>query len=105
MATSVYSTRLLAFAADGTPPAFTVPAGYICVVRDIDVSWGGGSMVNFAASVNAVAKFWQGQFNALSEPQVAQWRGRQVVYPGEDLVFAADGPVDGMISGYLLGNT
>ena len=98
----LYSTRFLAWAADGTPPAYTVPTGYIAVVRDIDVWSGGGAQINYQVSVNAVAKFWAGQFSILAIAQVGQWRGRQVVMPGEDLVFAADGAVDGMISGYLL---
>lgn len=59
-------------------------------------------MVNFQLAVNAVAKFWAGQFTIESLAQVAQWRGRQVLNAGEYLVFSSDGALDGLISGYLL---
>jgi hypothetical protein len=74
----------------------------VCVVRDADVWSGGGAMVNFQLAVNAVAKFWAGQFTIESLAQVAQWRGRQVLNAGEYLVFSSDGALDGLISGYLL---
>lgn len=99
---SVYSTRFLAWAADESPPAYVVPAGYVAVVRDADVWSGGGAMINYQLAVNTIAKFWAGQFTIIAEAQVAQWRGRQVLYPGEVLVFSSDGALDGMISGYLL---
>lgn len=98
----IYSTRFLAFAADGTPAPYTVPTGFVAVVRDADIWSGGGAMINFQLSINAVAKFWAGQFTVESIAQVAQWRGRVVVNEGEDLVFAADGVVDGVVGGYLL---
>src|SRR5215475_13295339 len=101
MALSIYSTRFLAWAADESPPAYTVPAGYVAIVRDADVWSGGGAMINYQLAVNGVAKFWAGQFTILSIAQVGQWRGRQVVMPGEFLVFSSDGATDGMVSGYL----
>jgi hypothetical protein len=98
----IYSTRLLAWAADSTPPPYLVPTGYVAVVRDIDVWSGGGAMINWQVAVNTIAKFAAGQFTIESIAQTAQWRGRQVLNAGEFLVFSADGVVDGMISGYLL---
>lgn len=102
MANTVYSTRFLAWAADESPPAYEVPEGFIAIVRDADVWSGGGAMINYQLSVNGIAKFWAGQFTIESIAQVGQWRGRQVVNAGEFLVFASDGALDGMISGYLL---
>lgn len=99
---NVYSTRFLAWAADESPAPYTVPSGYVAVVRDADIYSGGGSIINWQLAVNAVAKFAAGQFTVLSIAQVATWRGRQVVEPGEDLVFSSDGSTDGMVSGYLL---
>ena len=102
--TTVYSTRFLAWEADESPAPYSPPAGTIAVVRDADVWSGGGAMINYQLSINGLAKFWAGQFTIIAQAQVAQWRGRQIVYPGEFLVFASDGALDGMISGYLLGD-
>lgn len=99
---NVYSTRFLAWAASESPPAFTVPMGYVAVVRDADIYSGGGALTNWVLSVNLVAHFAAGQFTIEALAQTAQWRGRQVLNPGEFLVFAADGSTDGMVSGYLL---
>lgn len=104
MGLAVYSTRLLAWAADETPAPFEVPTGYTCVVRDADVWSGGGAMINFQLAVNTIAKFWATQFTVESIAQSAQWRGRQVLNAGEFLVASSDGPTDGMVSGYLLKN-
>lgn len=99
---NVYSTRFIAWSTSTIPPAYKVPSGYIAIVRDIDVYSGGGQIINWVASVNLVAHFAAGQFTIEALAQTAQWRGRQVLEAGEDLVFASDGPTDGLISGYLL---
>jgi len=98
----VYSTRLLAWSASSSPPPFTVPSGQVCIVRDADVYSGGGATITVHLGVNGVANFWAGQFTVESIPQVLQWRGRQVLNEGEQLVYAADGVTDGLVSGYLL---
>lgn len=100
---SVYSTRFIGFAADESPPAFTVPAGYVAVVRDVDVVSGGGSIINWQVSIVEGGKFAAGQFTVESLIQHQEWRGRVVLQPGEHLVFAADGALDGAVCGYLLG--
>lgn len=98
----VYSTRLLAWAASEFVPPFVVPSGYVCVVRDADIYSGGGAIINWVLSVNAVAKFAAGQFTIEALGQTAQWRGRQVLNAGEQLLFESDGSTDGLVSGYLL---
>lgn len=100
----IYSTRFLAWQASSLVPAYTVPAGYVAVVRDCDVYSGGGSLIDFELSVNGVAKFWAGQFTIESIPQWQGWRGRQVLFPGEELFFQSQYPTDGLCSGYLLLN-
>lgn len=85
-----------------TPPGFVVPDGYVAVVRDIDVWSGGGAIINWVVQVVEGAKFAAGQFTVESIAQTAQWRGRQVLNPGEVLEFSSDGATDGLISGYLL---
>lgn len=99
---NVYSARLLAWEADESPPPYESPTGFLTVVRCVDVWSGGGAMINFQLAINELAKFWAGQFTIEAIAQVAQWRGHQVVYPGEFLVFSSDGALDGAISGYQL---
>lgn len=98
----VYSTRFLAWEADETPGDYIVPAGYLAIVRDLDVWSGGGAMINWQLSIAGLCKFAAGQFTIESVAQTGQWRGRQVVLPGEALVFGSDGSTDGICSGYLL---
>lgn len=99
---NVYSTRFMGWAASEIPPLFEVPTNYVAIVRDIDVLSHGGAMINWVVSVNAIADFAAGQFTIEALNQTAQWRGRQVLNAGEQLVFESDGPTDGLISGYLL---
>lgn len=102
MALPIYSTRLLAWAASESPPALTIPGGFVAVVRDIDVYSAGGAIINWVAGINTICKFAAGQFTIEALAQVAQWRGRQILNAGEVLYFESDGPTDGAISGYLL---
>lgn len=85
-----------------TPPAFVVPNGYVAVVRDLDVYSGGGSIIDWQLEIAGVCKIAAGQFTVESLPQTAQWRGRQILEPGEALGFSSDGATDGAVSGYLL---
>jgi hypothetical protein len=97
-----YSTRLLAWQSTATPTPFTVPTGYVCVVRDLDIWSGGGSIINWTLAVDRVCKLAGGAFTVISEQQVATWRGRQVVPEGEIIEVLLDGATDGAVSGYLL---
>lgn len=92
----------MGWAAEEIPPLYQVPVGYVAIVRDIDVLSHGGAMINWVVSVNSVADFAAGQFTIEALNQTAQWRGRQILNAGEELVFQSDGPTDGLISGYLL---
>lgn len=98
----VYSTRFIAWSATGTPPAYTVPVGYVAVVRDLDVTSGGGSIINWQLQIAGGAKFAVGQFTVESIAQLASWRGRVVLNAGDVLAFASDGATDGVCGGYLL---
>jgi hypothetical protein len=79
-----------------------VPTGYIIVVRDADVTTGGGGITNYKLSINGIATFWWGQFTVETVGQSAQWRGRQILNAGEILDFVSDEVTDGCVSGYLL---
>lgn len=73
------------------------------IVRDADVYTAGGAIINYQLHVDSVATFWAGQFTIEALGQHAQWRGRQVLMPGDLLVFSSDGETDGLVSGYQLG--
>jgi hypothetical protein len=97
-----YSTRFVAWASESSPPPYVVAAGYVAIIRDLDVYSGGGSIITWEMGVAAVCKLAAGVFTIESQPQVMTWRGRQIVPAGEAIYFAADGATDGAISGYLL---
>jgi hypothetical protein len=100
----VYSTRLLQEHELGALTTYTVPDGFIAIVRDIDVFFttlaagavqvenpAGGIFAYFAAPVG----------NSICIP----WRGRQVLEPGDEIGVVASmdfGTADLMMSGYLL---
>jgi hypothetical protein len=98
----VYSTRFMAWSSSESPTPFEVPAGKVCVVRDADIYSGGGAIINWQLEILDGAKFAAGQFTVESLAQTAQWRGRQILFAGEFLVFGSDGATDGAVSGYLL---
>ena len=84
------------------PPAYVVPVGFVAIVRDLDVWSGGGAMIDWEMTLFGSTHIAAGQFTVESLPQTAQWRGRQVVMPGEIIAFQSTGPTDGAICGYLL---
>jgi hypothetical protein len=100
----LYSTRFIGgTVAEGTDAAFTVPAGFVAVVRDVvvtnaasspgQISWGISTTAGFIVAYN---------FTELGSGASAQWTGRQVANAGEDLfIFAGVEAIIGM-SGYLL---
>jgi hypothetical protein len=98
----VYSQRLLHGAFTASVSA-TVPAGFCWVVRDADVYWIGAAAADVAQLVvNGIAAI--ALFNGpANQPQVFPWRGRQVLNPGDQLLFTA-GTVNWqvLVSGYAL---
>jgi hypothetical protein len=81
---------------------YIVPDGYAAIVRDVDVSSAGDENTNWGLAVVGGATFAGGSFTSIGAAQYQQWRGRQVVNPGETLVAFADGSRSIMVSGYLL---
>lgn len=102
MGLQVYSTRFTAWAAEEFPDTYTVPTGFLAIVRDVDVSSGGGAMINWVWGINGICKVGGGQFTIEALNQFQQWRGRVCVQAGEVIYAEADGSTDGQISGYLL---
>lgn len=105
MARAVYSTRFLAVAggADASE-TYTVPAGFIAVVRDIDVTLSGdaSALAQVALeSPNLVFAYIPASGTA---SESWQWQGRQVCNEGETLAAVLSTDTFGSIavSGYLL---
>lgn len=99
---SPYSTRFLSWESATSPEPYTVPTGFVVIVRDVDVSSGGGAMINWVWGVGGTQKLGGGQFTIEALNQFQTWRGRQVVNAGEFVYFASDGATDGALCGYLL---
>jgi hypothetical protein len=102
--TAVYSTRLFDAHSLVLAEHFTVPAGKVCIVRDIDVFFTALSAGNVNIVTPADGTFAYFSY-VPSEPALQSWRGRQVFVAGEEVGVLPDfvtGECDVTISGYLL---
>ena len=98
----VYSTRFLAEAGFTGEAAFEVPGGYVAVVRDIDAVVYTGAGYTIQAGIGGLTNFWAITTGVVAVTDSIQWRGRQVLNAGEQLVIATDASADFVASGYLL---
>ena len=112
----VYSTQLLSVRGLQGAAAFTVEPGQVCILRDVDVYWGGGvnlpsvhvmgadgqTIVEFHPSGAPGAVFPQTVTDAL-DSHSWHWEGRQVIEAGQSFSVRSDGDsCDVTVSGYLL---
>lgn len=101
---TLYSTQFAAVQGlVASSHTYTVPAGFIAIVRDIDAfADTSGTSTFLVARGPASNVFFYAEF-LLATTSSKEWRGRQVLNTGETLVLQA-GPaaVDVMASGYLL---
>lgn len=101
----VYSTRFVELPLEApSSTSYTVPDGFVAVVRDINcrfVGGSGGPMVVQVADPNFVIAVLDGGDPVTG---MAQWRGREVLNAGEELQLLNLGTVEGScsVSGYLL---
>lgn len=101
---AVYSTRFIAATmASGLHSAYTVPAGKVAIVRDVDVVSQGSTFPTtlglYAPGVSAFLFV----VTLASSALWAGWRGRQVFTAGEVLdTYDAYGGSSIFVSGYLL---
>lgn len=101
---TVYSTCFFrAFTAVG-PLQFTCPAGFVAVLRDVDVvAESNASSDVLEVAIEGLGFIWgvQGSGGAF---QTAQWRGRSVFTAGQVLEATVTGPGTWHVSacGYLL---
>jgi hypothetical protein len=98
----VYSVRFYG-AHDLTGLAtYTVPTGFVAIVRDFDAFWGvstAGAEVNLYGHAGQV--IYQAAFG-LNDVGWRGWRGRQVLNAGETLQIFTSDAMDVTLSGYLL---
>ncbi len=101
----VYSTRFLAYHdfSISAPATYTVPTGFVLVLRDIDLYngdvLGNTAFVQFSSTPAVV--FFQASWG-VNELGWRPWRGRQIFYAGESFTAVANRACDILASGYLL---
>jgi hypothetical protein len=104
MATPVYSTLFIAARGVNINAGYVVPAGFVAVVRDIEIAFL-ATPNNTAADVldhaTSTILTYHLQLNPFEEHH---WEGRQVVDTGAEILASSAGPADTSIrvSGYLL---
>lgn len=104
MAAAVYSTRFDAKQTFSGTSTLVVPDGFRAILRDLDVFFGEQAL---PAELRLNGDLGQGLYvvtNTIGTPSCAQWRGRQVVNPGESfsVTVSGGGNADYALSGYLL---
>jgi hypothetical protein len=100
---TIYSTRFIAVKGGTTLHTYTVPAGFVAVIRDVDT---------YASSEFSAAQvFLEGHLGqalwawtaGLGQESYGSWRGRQVINAGETFGLRFNiSEADGTCSGYLL---
>jgi hypothetical protein len=104
VAQPIFSTRFLAQhdLAVGLTATYTVPVGFVAVVRDIDVYNGTAEAGTVNALGSASQVFWSESWSIVNAGW-RMWRGRSVLYAGEVLTLESDvSVIDVTASGYLL---
>jgi len=97
----IYSTRFIAEQGLAGIALYTVPLGFVAVVRDIDAYNGGSLSPEFLFFEGTAGQtIWKG--TGTMDPVNPQWSGRQVFVENEAFSFFTTGTWDVTASGYLL---
>lgn len=103
---TTYSTQLFSGELAGAQMVYTAPASNTIVVRDIELWNASSSAVDIAVNLlSPSGSYVAGIITAKAVPPngTAQWEGRVVMLPGQELYGNATGfPVGLVISGYTL---
>lgn len=106
MAQPVYSTQFCKGSVSGSPVVlYTVPSGYIAVLRSIAAynNTGSSQSVLLSPGVSGSSEGAFAKDDSLASGDVFQWEGRQVLNAGEQLIVAfPNATLAVMASGYLL---
>jgi hypothetical protein len=102
-----YSTRFVAVHEDlsGAPVLYTVPSGYVAVLRDVSVrnQTADTSLIQVGATVPGPLNVVIAQFDSVAANDVVSWQGRQVLNAGDELwLYNSEGSAQAIASGYLL---
>jgi hypothetical protein len=85
---------------------YTVPDGFVAVVRDIDIyndGGAGGGLAGFIVYTDSGTPIWQRKQPFVRYQKTYSWRGRQVLTAGDTLECVPFDPNwQARISGYLL---
>jgi len=102
VARAVYSVHV--YAANGLNGGHSdgVPAGFVLVLRDLDVYYNGLAGASVALQGNLSQTIWNNNFSASPNGQYASWRGRQVFDALTTWAIVTDAAMDVTLSGYLL---
>jgi hypothetical protein len=104
VARPAYSTNLLSLREFEGTATYTVAAGFVVVVRDIDAFWSFGltlASLNVVGDLGETFAFWT--ITPLStNSQSFQWRGRQVFESGTSFSVITNSALDVRVSGYVL---
>lgn len=100
--TDVYSTSLLQVSGLLSPVDFLVPAGFRCVVVDVEHYWNGPSVVNQTFFRGDNGQTWFFIENTVTSGQRWGTFTGRVVIDTSFQVEATNDPVDVTVSGYLL---
>jgi hypothetical protein len=101
-----YSKRFLAGDFNGASGSAVCPAGKVWVVKAVDLIRLAPSVTTTFSMVLAGVTVWGVVIDASGAPFVSQWRGMQVIGPGEavQIVVASVARCHAMVSGYELTN-
>lgn len=106
MPRAVYSRRLVAVEGLDGDFEYSVPLGFVTVVRDVDVYVGGPSGTDFRIIGDAGQTFVYLPGPTFSDfpatKYFGQWRGRQVIPAGASFVCRTTAAADVTVSGYEL---
>lgn len=98
----VYSVRFCAIEGLDGSAAFTVPEGFVWVLRDLDAWYVGFLSNTIHLTGSAGQAIWGNAFAGAEQPQYASWRGRQVLNTGESFGVNSAQATDITVSGYQL---
>jgi len=105
---TVYSTRFLQAHGASSGASFTVPNGYVAVVRDADIYSNSTGFSAFYLQGADGQALWYAAYNP-GDQKSQQWRGRQVYFAGETISVSVDvgglDSIDYAVSGYLLSSS
>jgi hypothetical protein len=101
----VYSTRFISAVGLTGTSSYTVPNGFVAIIRDLDAYANPIGVVSLYLHGASGEALWWNSWDALVAAY-ASFRGRQVIFAGETFNVEADvtllDSVDVAVSGYLL---